>query len=99
MIGMAGDDKNKGSLIVNMDSTPAEKGQPHNPNAGLLSAAKQILSAIQSNDSDTLTHGLKSFINLCNMQDKQGKFEDELKEGQKGVDQKLESRNRTGKGY
>ena len=99
MIGMAGDEKNKGSLIINMKSYPAEKGQPNNPDMGLLSAAKQIMSAIQANDPDTFSSSLKSFINMCNMKEKQSGFESELKEGQSGVDQKLESRNRIGKGY
>lgn len=99
MIGMAGDDKNKGSLIVNMNKQPAEEGQPHNPNAGLVHAAKNIISAIQSNDSDTLAHNLKSFVNMCTMQAKQNKLEEELKQGQSGVNKDLESRNRIGKGY
>lgn len=99
MIGMSGDDKNKGSLIVNMKKQPAEEGQPHNPNSGLVHAAQKIISAIQSNDSDTLAHVLKSFVNLCSMQAEKEGFEDELKKGQSGVDQQLESRNRIGKGY
>ena len=99
MIGMMGDDKNKGSLIVNMNSQPAEEGQPHNPNMGLVHAANKIISAIQSNDADSLTHSLKSFVNMCIMQSKQNNLEDELKKGQTGVDQDLEKRNQTGKGY
>lgn len=96
MIGMAGDDKNRGSLIVNMRTEPQEDKSPKSADMGLKSAASQILSAIQSGDADTLTDGLKSFINLCNMQEKEGKLRHEMSEGESP---KQESRNRIGKGY
>jgi len=76
-IGMMGDDKNRGSLIANMREMPAEKGNPHNPDMGLLHAAERMLEAINANDKDTLVSVLKSFIRMVSMQVEQ----DEKKEG------------------
>lgn len=68
MIGLMGDAKNTGSLIANMREQPAEKGEPHNPDMGLVHAAEQILEAVKANDADTLKGALKSFVRMCTMQ-------------------------------
>ncbi len=66
MIGLQGDSKNNGSLIVNMDEVkPAEIGQPPNPHSGLLSAADEILAAFDSRSRDKLAHALNAFLNIA----------------------------------
>lgn len=93
MIGMAGDDKNRGSLIVNIRQAPSEVGSPVNPDMGLVSACDEIISAINANDSSTLSKALKSFFNMAMMQMKKNDLEGDLKKGQAGVDMELEKRN------
>lgn len=85
-----GDAKNKGIMIANMPSgeAPAEKGQPHNPNMGLISAAEKILEAVKANDKDTLASAMKSFIRMCYMQMEQeekmeGGYAEEISERQR----------------
>jgi len=63
-----GDAKNNGSLIANMREMPAEKGNPHNPDMGLVHAAERMLEAIKANDKDTLASVMKSFIRMASMQ-------------------------------
>lgn len=70
MLGMAGDGKNNGSLIINIDRQPEELGAVHNPDMGLVSNGREIMQAIKANDADSFTRHLKSFINICIMESK-----------------------------
>ncbi len=65
MIGLQGDAKNTGSLIVNSNSAPAQEGATHNPRLGLSYAAEAILKAIDSRDKDSLTSALESFVKMA----------------------------------
>lgn len=66
MIGLQGDAKNTGSLIVNSNNeAPAHAGATHNPRLGLTYASDAILKAFDSRDRDGLTMALESFIKMC----------------------------------
>lgn len=64
MIGLAGDAKNTGSLIVNGGQAPAQMGQVHNPRAGLMNAAQQIMQSLDETDRDSFMQALEAFVNM-----------------------------------
>lgn len=64
MIGLAGDAKNTGSLIVNNGVAPAQMGDVHNPRAGLLNAGKQIMQSLDEANLDALVMALEAFIKM-----------------------------------
>lgn len=67
MIGLAGDVKNRGSLVANFGKkSPVDAGLPRNPDSGLVSAAQLILEAVQSGRPEDLSDALKTFVKMCN---------------------------------
>lgn len=72
MLGMAGDGKNTGSLIINIDHKPEGEEKKNNSDTGLVSSGREIMQAIRANDADSFTRHLKSFINVCIMESKRG---------------------------
>jgi len=84
MIGLMGDAKNTGQLIVNSSEAPAEMGEPHNSDMGLLSATDEIMSAFDKRDREALKMALQSFVKMT-------LYKSEKKEEQKPEMEKMES--------
>lgn len=65
MMGLAGDAKNTGSLIVNSDEkAPAQMEQANDPRAGLRNAAQQIMQSLDEANRDSFMSALEAFVNM-----------------------------------